>query len=161
MEVKKDILWRVYLCYIGIVVFSVAILGRAIYIQQVQGRFWRDQAKEQQQKFVEIDAQRGTIYSEDGRMLSTSTPYFDIYIDFAAEGLRQKNGARFENNLDSLSLGLATLFPEKSRASWRRELKNGYQRKNRYYLLKKNSAIQTVTQSAPGSFRKRQKRFYC
>ena len=146
MEVKKDILWRVYLCFLGIVVFSFVILGRAVYIQQVQGSYWREQAKDQQQKFVEIDAQRGTIYSEDGRMLSTSTPYFDIYIDFAAEGLRDKNGQRFENNLDSLSLGLATLFNEKSKASWRRELKNGYQRKNRYYLLKKNITFQQYKQ---------------
>jgi cell division protein FtsI (penicillin-binding protein 3) len=146
LEVKKDILWRVYLCFLGIVVFSFVILGRAVYIQQVQGSYWREQAKDQQQKFVEIDAQRGTIYSEDGRMLSTSTPYFDIYIDFAAEGLRDKNGQRFENNLDSLSLGLATLFNEKSKASWRRELKNGYQRKNRYYLLKKNITFQQYKQ---------------
>jgi cell division protein FtsI (penicillin-binding protein 3) len=146
MEVKKDILWRVYLCFIGIVVFSFAIMGRAIYIQQVQGRFWRDQAKDQQQKFVELDAQRGTIYSEDGRMLSTSTPYFDIYIDFAAEGLRDKNGLRFENNLDSLSVGLAAMFPEKSKASWRRELKTGYQKRNRYYLLKKNLTFQQYKQ---------------
>jgi cell division protein FtsI (penicillin-binding protein 3) len=146
LEVKKDILWRVYLCFLGIVVFSFVILGRAVYIQQVQGSYWREQAKDQQQKFVEIDAQRGTIYSEDGRMLSTSTPYFDIYIDFAAEGLREKNGQRFENNLDSLSLGLATLFNEKSKASWRRELKNGYQRKNRYYLLKKNITFQQYKQ---------------
>jgi cell division protein FtsI (penicillin-binding protein 3) len=146
VEVKKDILWRVYLCFLGIVVFSIVILGRAVYIQQVQGSYWREQAKDQQQKFVEIDAQRGTIYSEDGRMLSTSTPYFDIYVDFAAEGLRDKNGARFENNLDSLSLGLSVLFPEKSKASWRRELKNGYQKKNRYYLLKKNLTFQQYKQ---------------
>lgn len=133
-----------YLSFLGIGVFSVVILGRAIYIQQVQGAYWREQAKDQQQKFVEIDAQRGTIYSEDGRMLSTSTPYFDIYIDFAAEGLRQKN--RFENNLDSLSIGLGLLFPEKNRAAWRRELKSGYQKKNRYYLLKKNITFQQYKQ---------------
>ncbi|HEY1200957.1 MAG TPA: hypothetical protein VGE79_08255 [Niastella sp.] len=146
VEVKKDILWLVYLCFIGIVVFSVAIMGRAVYIQQVQGSYWRDQAKDQQQKFVELDAQRGTIYSEDGRMLSTSTPYFDIYIDFAAEGLRQKNGLRFDNNLDSLSIGLAAMFPEKSKASWRRELKTGYQKKNRYYLLRKNLTFEQYKQ---------------
>jgi cell division protein FtsI (penicillin-binding protein 3) len=146
MEVKKDILWRVYVAFLGIVVFSLLILGRAVYIQQVQGGYWREQAKEQQQKFVEIDAQRGTIYSEDGRMLSTSTPYFDIYIDFAAEGLRDKNGKRFEDNLDSLSYGLSVMFPEKSKASWRRELKTGYQKKNRYYLLKKNLTFQQYKQ---------------
>jgi len=146
VEVKKDILWRVYVCFLGIVGFCIVILGRAIYIQQVQGPYWRAQAQDQQQKFVEIDAQRGTIYSEDGRMLSTSTPYFDIYIDFAAEGLREKNGQRFENNLDSLSIGLASLFSEKSRSAWRRELKNGYQKKNRYYLLKKNITFQQYKQ---------------
>ena len=146
MEVKKDILWRVYVAFLGIVVFSLLILGRAVYIQQVQGPYWREQAKEQQQKFVEIDAQRGTIYSEDGRMLSTSTPYFDIYIDFAAEGLRDKGGKRFDENLDSLSMGLAAMFPEKNMASWRKELKTGYRKKNRYYLLKKNLTFQEYKQ---------------
>src|SRR5687767_5228665 len=135
MEVKRDILWRVYMCFIGIVAFSVIILGRVVYIQQVQGAFWRGQAREQLQKFVEIDAQRGTIYSEDGRMLSTSIPYFDIYIDFAAEGLREKNGYRFEDNLDSLSTGLSAIFGDKSKATYRKELKAGYQKKTRYFLL--------------------------
>ncbi len=76
--------------YIGIVVFSVANNGPGHLHSTGAGTFWREQAKDQQQKFVEIDAQRGTIYSEDGRMLSTSTPYFDIYIDFAAEGVTSK-----------------------------------------------------------------------
>ncbi len=114
MEVKRDILWRVYLCFIGIVVFSVVILGRAVYIQQVQGKYWMEQAKDQQQQFVEIDAERGTIYSEDGSMLSTSIPFFNIYIDFMAEGLREKNGKRFKDNLDSLSISLADYFKDRT-----------------------------------------------
>ena len=44
------------------------------------------------QRIVELDAERGTIYSEDGQMLSTSLPDFDIYIDFNADGLRDKKG---------------------------------------------------------------------
>ena len=87
MEVKKDILWRVYLCFLGIVLFAVLIIGRAAYIQQVEGPEWRAMAREQQHKEVEIDAERGTIYSEDGNMLSTSIPVFDVYVDFAADGL--------------------------------------------------------------------------
>ena len=53
------------------------------------------------QRIEEIDAGRGTIYSEDGQMLSTSLPTFDIYIDFMADGLREKNGKRFKENIDS------------------------------------------------------------
>ena len=142
MEVKRDILWRVYLCFLGIVLFSIIILGRAIYIQQVQGTYWINQAKEQQFHEVEIDAQRGTIYSEDGNMLSTSIPFFDVYIDFGADGLQEKNGARFRNNIDSLSMCLANLFKDQSISFYRRQLMAGFKTEDRYYLLKRNISFQ-------------------
>lgn len=142
MEVKRDILWRVYLAFILIVVFSIAILGRAVYIQQFQGKHWIAEANQQMERFVETDAERGTIYSEDGAMLSTSIPYFDIYIDFAADGLRAKNGERFRKHIDSLSIGLADLFQDMTSQEYKTTLQNGYRKKNRYYLLKKNITFQ-------------------
>lgn len=142
MEVKRDILWRVYLCFLGIVVFSLVILGRVFYIQQVQGKYWKDQANKQQQRFIEIDADRGTIYSEDGNMLSTSIPFFDIYVDFGADGLREKNGKRFKENIDSLAISLSSFFGDKSTASYKKELQNQYRNKNRYYLLKRNISFE-------------------
>jgi len=39
MDVKRDILWRVYLSYILIVIVCITILGRAFYIQQVEGKY--------------------------------------------------------------------------------------------------------------------------
>ncbi|HYE56386.1 MAG TPA: penicillin-binding protein [Chitinophagaceae bacterium] len=142
MEVKRDILWRVYLCFLGIVVFSLLVLGRAFYIQQVQGKYWVSVSDSLRQKFVETDAERGTIYSEDGNMLSTSIPYFDIHIDFAADGLRQKNGERFKNNIDSLSIALANFFRDKPAKEYKKELQKGYRAKDRYYLLKKNLSFE-------------------
>ena len=142
MEVKRDILWRVYLSFLGIVAFSAIIIGRAVYIQQAEGPYWIAQAKEQQQRFVEIEAQRGTIFSEDGRMLSTSIPYFDIYIDFMADGLREKDGRRFKDHLDSLAWGLSVLFKDKTSDGYRQELKAGYRNKSRYHLLKRNISFQ-------------------
>jgi len=138
MEVKKDILWRVYLSFLGIVVLAILVLGRAAYIQQVEGPVWREMATSQQQRVVEIDAERGSIYSEDGNMLSTSIPYFDIYIDFAADGLRAKNGKLFQDNVDSLSRRLAAFYKDHSSNEYKRQLQQGYRKKNRYYLLKKN-----------------------
>lgn len=90
MEIKRDILWRVYLSFLGVVLLSFLVLGRAFYIQEVEGEHWKSMSDSLHQKFVELDAERGTIYSEDGQMLSTSIPYFDIYIDFGADGLREK-----------------------------------------------------------------------
>lgn len=142
MEVKRDILFRVYLCFLCIVLFSLVIIGRVIYIQQAEGKHWIAQAKEQQQRVVPIEAERGTIYSEDGSMLSTSIPFFDIYIDFGADGLREKNGKRFKEYVDSLAISLAGLFKDQSSADYRRQLQSGYKKKNRYYLLKKNLSFQ-------------------
>jgi cell division protein FtsI (penicillin-binding protein 3) len=128
----------VYLCFIGIVVFSVIILMRAVYIQQIQGTHWINEAKKDQQKFVEIDAERGTIYSEDGSMLSTSIPFFNIYIDFMAQGLREKNGKRFRDNVDSLSISLADFFKDRSATEYRQMLQQGYRKTERYFLFKRD-----------------------
>jgi cell division protein FtsI (penicillin-binding protein 3) len=142
LEVKRDILWRVYLCFLCIVVFSLIIIGRVIYIQHAEGQYWIAQAREQQQRVVPIEAERGTIYSEDGSMLSTSIPFFDIYIDFGADGLREKNGKRFKEHVDSLAIRLSGFFKDQSSTDYKKQLQAGYRKKNRYFLLKKNLSFQ-------------------
>lgn len=137
MEIKRDILWRVYLSFIGIVLLSFVVLGRAFYIQRFQGAYWRSMSDSMHQRFVELNAERGTIYSEDGQMLSTSIPFFDVYMDFAAEGLRDKDGKRFRENLDSFSYTLANFFGDKSKKEYKRDLQHAYKEKQRYYLLQK------------------------
>ena len=138
MEVKRDILWRVYLCFLGIVALSLVVLGKVVYIQRAQGAYWKGLSDSLHQKFIELDAERGTIYSADSSMLSTSIPWFNIYIDFGADGLREKNGHRFTSNLDSLSLCLAGLFGDRSVKAYKKDLQKGYQSNDRYYLLQSN-----------------------
>lgn len=137
MEIKRDILWRVYLSFIGIVVLGFLVLGRAFYIQKVEGEHWRSMSDSMHQRFVEMDAERGTIYSEDEQMLSTSIPYFDIYMDFGAEGLRDKGGKRFKENVDSFAFSLASFFNDKTKSEYKKELQLAYNEKNRYYMLQK------------------------
>ena len=120
------------------VLICAAVLGRVFFIQQVQGKYWRALSDSLHQKYVDLSAERGTIYSEDGNMLSTSVPFFNIYIDFEADGLREKNGKRFKENLDSLSLCLANLFKDHSAASYKKLLLQGYKSDDRYYLLQRN-----------------------
>jgi len=137
LDVKKDILWRVYLSFLGIVILGLFVIGKAFYIQQVQGDFWTKMDNNLHLKYLPIEAERGTIYSEDGNMLSTSVPVFDVYVDFAAEGLREKDGKRFKDNVDSLSICLAGLFNDKKADEYQKELELAYKNKDRYYLLKK------------------------
>jgi cell division protein FtsI (penicillin-binding protein 3) len=146
VDVKKDILWRVYLAFILMAIVGTCILGKAVYIQQVQGSYWRGMSDSLHQKIVELDAERGTIYSEDGSMLSTSIPQFDIYIDFMADGLREKNGKRFNENVDSLSICLANLFKDRNSAEYKYLLKTGYREKERYFLLRKKMSFKEYQQ---------------
>ena len=137
MDVKKDILWRVYLSFLGIVILGLIVIGKAFYIQQVQGDFWTKMDNNLHLKYLPIEAERGTIYSEDGNMLSTSVPVFDVYVDFAAPGLREKDGSRFKDNIDSLSICLSNLFNDKTAQDYEKEMKLAYKNNVRYYLLKK------------------------
>ena len=91
---------------------------------------------------MDVNAERGTIYSEDGNMLSTSIPVFDVYVDFGADGLREKNGKRFYNNLDSLCISLSGLFKDASVSSYKKLLVAGYKNEDRYYPLKKKISFE-------------------
>jgi len=124
------------------ILLGVIVLGRAIYIQRVQGNYWKSMANKQHLKYIDISAERGSIYSEDGNMLSTSIPVFDIYIDFMADGLREKDGKRFYKNLDSLSISLSSLFKDGSAASYKKLLLTEYKKRARYYSLKKKISFE-------------------
>lgn len=142
METRRDILWRVYLSFLGIVMLSLLILGKAFYIQRFQGEHWRSMSDSMHQRIVELDADRGTIYSEDGQMLSTSLPQFDIYLDFLADGLRDKNGKVFKENVDSFSITMSKYFGDKTAAQYKAEMQAGYKSKTRYYPLKKKLSFE-------------------
>jgi cell division protein FtsI (penicillin-binding protein 3) len=138
VEVKKDILWRVYLCFIGMGLFGVAILVKVFMVQNVEGNYWRSMADSLHTRYVSLDADRGTIYSEEGRMLSTSIPYFNLRVDFAADGLVENKGKIFRDNVDSLSICLSNLFGDRTATEYKNLLKEAYKHKDRYFLLKRD-----------------------
>lgn len=146
MEIKKDILWRVYLCFIAIAMVCAFVIGKAFYIQQVQGAYWRSTSDSMHTRIEEVDAERGTIFSEDGQMLSTSIPQFDLYIDFKADGLIANSGKVFKDNVDSLSICLANLFQDRSANDYKTILNKGYKSKTRYFPLKKKVSFDQYQQ---------------
>jgi cell division protein FtsI (penicillin-binding protein 3) len=137
MDTKRDILARVYLSFIGIAVLGFLVLGRAVYIQRVEGSYWRALSDSMRHRFVSLDAQRGTIYTENGEMLSTSIPTFDVYFDFQADGLKEKKGKRFNEKIDSFARAMSAYFGDRSAATYSSDLKVAFKRGDRYYSLKK------------------------
>jgi cell division protein FtsI (penicillin-binding protein 3) len=133
----------VYLSFIGIVVLSIFVFARAFYIQRFQGSKWRSMGDSLHNNSIILTAERGTIYSEDGEMLSTSIPTFDIYMDFYADGLREKKGKLFFANVDSFSIAMANYFNDKPAARYKQELIKAYNTpNNRHYPLKKKLSFE-------------------
>ncbi len=137
MDIRKDILWRVHLSFLGIIVLGICIVGKVFYIQRVEGKFWKSTGDSMHLKYMPVYAERGSIYSEDGNILSTSVPVYDVYIDFAAEGLQKEKGRLFKENLDSLSLALSSLFQDKTAEAYRLQLESEFNVRNRFFLLKR------------------------
>jgi cell division protein FtsI (penicillin-binding protein 3) len=146
VDTKKDILWRVYLSFIGLAILAFLVFGKAAYIQIAKGDELIALSKKMYTHREEIEAERGTIYSEDGKMLCTSIPIYDIHVDFEADGLIAKNGILFYQNVDSLAYCLSNLFRDKTKESYIAELKQGFRQKERYYLLKKDISFEQYHQ---------------
>jgi cell division protein FtsI (penicillin-binding protein 3) len=66
---KSDILWRIYLVYFLTVAFGILIIAKVVYIQFVDGEKWKELARNSTMRYVSIDAVRGDILADDGRLL--------------------------------------------------------------------------------------------
>lgn len=140
---KKEILLRAYLGFLFVCLLGAAIIGRAFYIQSVQGEYYRSLADSLTIFPKKIQAERGNIFAEDGRLLAATLPTFNIHIDFkTASG----HAALFNRNIDSLALLLAQMFPDKSRDQYKSELAREFKKKKRYYLLKRNVSFNQLAE---------------
>lgn len=134
-ENKKSVMIRVYLVYAFMCLFGMAIIARVWFLQNVQGDFWREKAKSQTIRMVDIEPDRGNIFSADGSLLATSVPIYDLRMDMKAEGLTD---ALFNAKVDSLSMRLSQYFGDKPAREYKRMLTAARRDGKRYFLLKKN-----------------------
>ncbi len=127
-------MWRVGLCYAVIFCISLAVIGRILYLQIVEGDEWKSRAQSISQKDITVYANRGDICAADGRLLASSIPYYELRMDFQAPGLTNDI---FKKNVDSLALCLSKFFGDKSQANYRKQLWNAkfHSKKNRYVLI--------------------------
>ena len=138
MQIKNDILWRFYLCFLLLVIVGFCIIGKGFQIQQIQGKKWKSMNDSLHQHIQDIVAERGIIFSEDGQMLSASIPEYDLYMDFRVDYLNDNGGKNFLDNLDSLSIDLANLFGDKTAEMYKALLSKGFKDQSSYFLLKNN-----------------------
>ncbi|MGE5382455.1 MAG: penicillin-binding protein [Omnitrophica WOR_2 bacterium] len=134
-SIKSDILRNVYIVYIIVALCGLAIIGKASYIQFIEGDMWREKGKIMNLKVEKIEAIRGNIMASDGSLLAASVPLFNLRID---AGNTHYNDKFFYENVDSLALCLSNLFNDKSKSKYKQILTNGRKTNNRYLLLKRD-----------------------
>lgn len=142
MNIRTDILLRVYLSFGLIVLFAAAVLVKLVHLQYVEGEEWRKKADSLSTRYVDVEAVRGNIFSNDGSLLATSVPEYDLRMDLLAPGIVDDDV--FYSKVDSLAGELAAFFKDKSSAQYSRLLKSARKKKNRYYLLKRDVGHQEL-----------------
>ena len=109
LNIKNEVLVRVYLVAAAVLLVAFVIIGRLYQLAVVQAPKWESKADSLFLKFVDVHADRGNILADDGSLLATSLPFFDVHFDAKAEGLTDDV---FNQNVDSLAWMLSTYIDQ-------------------------------------------------
>src|SRR5690606_8984375 len=129
---EKNIMNRLYIIAGCMFIFALAISIKLMNIQFVDGERYRELAEKNTVKNFLIPASRGNIYAEDGSLLATSVPKYDIRFDAVTVCSED-----FKTELQSLSEGLSKMFG-KPVVHYQTMLRKARADKNRYLLIAKN-----------------------
>ena len=142
MNIRANILIRVYLAFGLIVLFALAVFLRLVDVQFRQGHKWVAMADSLSVKEFDIEATRGNIYSVDGSLLATSVPEYELRMDMFAGGIQDDK--IFNSKVDSLAMKLSSFFNDKSSKDYSRMLRKARQDSARYLLIKRRVSYQDL-----------------
>lgn len=132
MSADKVIRLRVYLCFMGMCLFALAILVKGSLVIFKDGPQLKAYADSLYTDVQVLQPERGNIYTEDGSLLSSSIPEFDIRLDLVTVPKDT-----FNKYINSLSQNLSEILYDKGRSStdYKLTLQKQQKKGNRYYLL--------------------------
>ena len=142
MNIRTDILLRVYIAFGLIVLLAFAVLFKLFHVQFAEGEKWRAMADSLSTRFANVEAARGNIYSIDGSLLATSVPEYEVRMDMLAGGIEKDDV--FYEKVDSLAAKLSVFFGDKSTKQYSRMLREAREDKARYMLLKRDVTHQDL-----------------
>ncbi|MBK9535649.1 MAG: transpeptidase family protein [Flavobacteriales bacterium] len=142
-DTTRQLRARANMVYIVMVLFALAISVRLFTIQLVEGEEWRAKAEHVATTYRTVQPDRGHIYSEDGRLLATSVPEYDVRMDMIPDGLSEE---MFSSKVDSLAIRLSQLFGDRTAVEYKRDLVDARKRKERYHLVKRRADHAQVQQ---------------
>jgi len=112
MSIRNTILVRVYFAFGLIVLLAFLVFGKMAKLQYVDGEHWKALADSLSIQEREVEAARGNIYSNDGSLLATSVPEYELRFD--AMAIPEEDEEYFNLKVDSLAIKLADFFKDSS-----------------------------------------------
>ena len=122
----------------------VSIIGKAFVTSFVEGKYWIDLIGKYTPYRTSVQATRGNIFSSDGELMAVSEPYYQLYIDFWADGM---NDSILRKNIKPLSVELNKRFPERSAGQYETDLLNGLRMQQKEAERIKNGEEKVVKKS--------------
>lgn len=140
MTIKNEVLIRVYVVLAGIVIVAAVIFFQAFKIASGQeGQDWREKGNEDYRQFRIVEGERGNILSENGSLMATSLPFFDIAFDPNSSAMTE---ADFIANIDSLSMMIATYVnSDLTPGGWMRYVIDKRAEGSQYIPIVKNATL--------------------
>ncbi|TSD65909.1 PASTA domain-containing protein [Inquilinus sp. KBS0705] len=135
MNIRANILLRVYLAFGLILLFASAVVFQLCRVQFSQGKKWQAMAKTLSTRYTNVEAARGNIFSVDGSLLATSVPEYELRMDMMAGGIQDDKV--FDEKIDSLSMKMSQFFGDKSAREYSRIFREARKDGSRYHLVKR------------------------
>jgi cell division protein FtsI (penicillin-binding protein 3) len=131
-NIKKGITWRVVFGMGIMLLLSIWVSVQMFRIQLNEGEKWLSVSDSAMIRYQDISPARGNIYSDNGSLLSTSMPIYEIRWDASVV-----NDDTFQYYVDQLSQQLHDLFPDQSLSYFKSKLITGKKTNSKYVLIRR------------------------
>ena len=113
---------------------TLAMLGKALYMMTAERKFWLDVSERVKLDSTAITPTRGNILSCDGKLMASSLPEFEIFMDFKT--LHDAGtDTLWRENINAIATGLNNIFPERSAHDFKTYLEEGRAKQSRYWPI--------------------------
>ena len=141
VNTRKQILFRARLIFLSVLAFAIYIAVSIFRLQNGYVEGFEINQKAQNTKIETVDGIRGNIYADDGSLLATSVPTYDLYWDSKVPALSKEY---FLEKVDSISMLFARFFPEKNKEEWKTRFIGIHQQGLQYAPILKDISFDQV-----------------
>ena len=138
---KTSSLLRTFLVYFAALAVGAVIIVKAVLVQTKEGDELRKLAEQVETRFDTLQASRGDILADNGSLLATDVPIFEVGID-----PQVIDDSLFNADVDQLSQQLAAMFPKRNAERWKKGLVEARANGKRYFLVDLNVTLQQFRQ---------------